>query len=92
MNRAIELLAQKAARKRGPRAEAKPLRELGEHPEGGALQLMPGRYGPYVKWNGTNASLPKGTDPQVLTREQALELVEARRMAGKGKGARRKAR
>ncbi len=84
MNRAVELLAQKAARK-GGRAEAKPLRELGEHPEGGALNLMSGRYGPYVKWNGTNATLPKGSDPESLTREQALELVEAKRKTGKGK-------
>ncbi len=84
MNRAMDLIAQKEARKGGGRAAQTPLRELGEHPEGGALNLMSGRYGPYVKWNGTNATLPKGTDPESLTREQALELVEAKRKTGKG--------
>ncbi|HUF87065.1 MAG TPA: type I DNA topoisomerase [Thermohalobaculum sp.] len=92
MNRAVELLAQKAARRGGAGGAggAKPLRELGEHPEGGALNLMPGRYGPYVKWNGTNATLPKGTEPESLTREQAIELVEAKRKTGKGKGGKAK--
>ncbi|SET26472.1 type I DNA topoisomerase [Oceanicella actignis] len=48
MNRAVELIAQKAAGGRG-RAAAEPLRVLGEHPEGDAVALHDGRYGPYVK-------------------------------------------
>jgi DNA topoisomerase-1 len=90
MNRAVELLAQKQARRGGPRAEPKPLRELGEHPEGGVLNVMSGRYGPYVKWNGVNATLPKGTDPESLTREQGIELVEAKRKTAKGKSGKSK--
>ncbi|MFY8146231.1 MAG: DNA topoisomerase, partial [Rhodobacter sp.] len=50
MNRAVEVIAQKAARGRGTPAAAQPLRDLGTHPDGGVVQVMPGRYGPYVKW------------------------------------------
>ncbi|MFK7945074.1 MAG: type I DNA topoisomerase, partial [Paracoccaceae bacterium] len=42
MNRAMELLARKAQRG-GRGAAAKPLRELGEHPDGGAVNVMDGR-------------------------------------------------
>jgi DNA topoisomerase-1 len=77
MNRAMEVLAQKAARGPG-RAAAPPLRELGEHPDGGAIGLYAGRYGPYVKWGKVNATVPKEIVPEALTREQALELIAAK--------------
>ncbi|MCH8950601.1 MAG: type I DNA topoisomerase [Proteobacteria bacterium] len=85
MNRAVELIAQKARRGPGRGAAQKPLRALGEHPEGGAVNLMDGRYGPYVKWDRINATLPKGTDKDALTLEAALDLVEAKRKAKKKK-------
>src|SRR5690606_11674198 len=50
MNRAVEVLAAKASRGGRGRGAVAPLRELGEHPQGGAVQVMEGRYGPYVKW------------------------------------------
>ncbi len=78
MNRAVELLAQKAAA-RGGRAAAKPLKELGEHPgEGGPVNVMDGRYGPYVKWGKVNATLPKDVEPADVTMEQAVELITAK--------------
>ncbi len=83
MNRALDLIAQKAARG-GRGAAAKPLKELGEHPDGGALNVMDGRYGPYVKWEKINATLPKGTEPADMTLEDAIELVNAK-AATKGK-------
>ena len=77
MNRAVEVLAQKAAR--GPGRDgaepAKPLKSLGEHPDGGELQVMPGRYGPYIKWGKINATLPKEITPEAITLEEALALV-----------------
>ncbi len=82
MNRAVEVLAQKAARGAGRGATAAALKDLGEHPEGGAVQVMPGRYGPYVKWGKVNATLPKGTEPEAMTLEEALPLLAAK--AGKG--------
>jgi DNA topoisomerase I len=82
MNRALDLLAAKASR--GGRTAAAPLRELGEHPDGGKIAVMAGRYGPYVKWEKVNATLPKGTEPEEITFEQALELIAAKAGA-KGK-------
>jgi len=89
MNRAVEELAKKAASRGQGRAAAKPLKELGEHPEGGgAINVMDGRYGPYVKWEKVNATLPKGTEPQDVTLEMAVALItEKAAKSGKGKKA-----
>ncbi|MEM8569306.1 MAG: type I DNA topoisomerase [Pseudomonadota bacterium] len=78
MNRAVELLAQKAARG-GGRAQPKPLRELGEHPDGGVIGVFEGRYGPYVKWEKTNATLPETIEKDTVTLEQAVELINAKK-------------
>ncbi|WP_412507723.1 type I DNA topoisomerase [Roseovarius sp. SYSU LYC5161] len=86
MNRAVEELAKKAASRGQGRAAAKPLKELGEHPqEGGPVNVMDGRYGPYVKWNKVNATLPKETDPADVTMDMAVDLI-AEKAAKKGKG------
>jgi len=74
MNRAVEVLAQKASRGRST-AVADPLRELGTHPDGGVVQVMPGRYGPYVKWGKVNATLPKELAPEGVTLDEALALL-----------------
>ncbi len=81
MNRAVEVLAQKALR--GGRAPAAaPLRDLGVHPDGGVVQVMPGKYGPYVKWEKVNATLPKDLSPDDVTLDEALILIAEK--AGKG--------
>ncbi|MGI9385046.1 MAG: DNA topoisomerase, partial [Methyloligellaceae bacterium] len=84
LNRAVSLLAEKAASGRGRGATV--LKELGEHPDGGGkMQVLDGRYGPYVKHGKINATLPKGTDPQEVTIEQAVELVAAKAAKGSKK-------
>ena len=84
MNRAMELIARKASR--GSRGAAqKPLRELGEHPDGGPVNVMDGRYGPYVKWGKINATIPKEQDPQAITLDEALALVQAKAASKKGR-------
>ncbi len=89
MNRAVELIAEKRANPgRGRGAAVAPLRELGEHPSGGKVSLYEGRYGPYVKWEKVNATVPKGEDPAALTLEAALALVAAK--APKAKAAPKK--
>jgi DNA topoisomerase-1 len=87
MNRAMEVLAQKAAGRgagRG-RTAAEPMRALGEHPEGGAVSVMPGRFGPYVKWGKVNVTIPKTIAPEAITLEEALALVDAKAGSGKAK-------
>ncbi len=77
MNLAVAALADAA--QRGPRrGTSEPLRMLGANPAGAEVKLMPGRYGPYVTDGTTNASLPKGADPDALTLDEALGLLAAR--------------
>ncbi len=90
--RAMELLAM--PKRRGRRAAVKPLREVGPHPEDQKpIALYNGRYGPYVKHGKTNASLPKGVEPEDVTVPIAVELLQKRRerqAAKKTKGGRGK--
>ncbi|QUS36692.1 type I DNA topoisomerase [Falsirhodobacter algicola] len=90
MNRAVEVLASKQVR--GRAAPAEPLRQLGDHPDGGALSVMAGRYGPYVKWEKVNATLPKELQPETVTLDEAIALVnEKASKGGKKKAASKKA-
>ncbi len=93
MNRAVQLLAEKVA-SRGQRGKAAvPIRELGEHPEaGGPVNIYDGKYGPYVKWEKINATIPDTIEPADLTMAQAVHLIDERaEKAGKKKPAPKKA-
>ncbi|MDG1459680.1 MAG: type I DNA topoisomerase [Pseudoprimorskyibacter sp.] len=87
MNRAVELLADKRANpgRRGSRTAVEPLRELGEHPDGGKIAVFEGRYGPYVKWEKINATLPKDVEPEKITAEMALALIVEKASKAGGK-------
>jgi DNA topoisomerase-1 len=79
LNRAVALLAEKRAGRPGRGSAVAPLKELGEHPEDKApVQVMAGRFGPYVKWGKVNATIPKGTAPEDMTLEAALPLLAER--------------
>lgn len=84
INRAVTVLAEKQA-KGGSRRTATPktIATLGNHPDGGAVTVRDGRYGPYVNWEKINATLPKGKDPASVTLEEALELIAAKSSAPK---------
>ncbi|SNS65786.1 type I DNA topoisomerase [Antarctobacter heliothermus] len=82
MNHAVELLAHKRANPGRGRQAAKALREMGEHPDGGKMSVMEGRYGPYIKWEKVNATLPKDVDPKDLTLETAVALVNEKASKG----------
>ncbi len=79
---ALELLAQpKAAR--GGAARKEVLKVLGPSPvTEKPVQLLAGRYGPYVADGATNASLPRGTTVDEVTLEYALNLLKARAERG----------
>ena len=78
MNRALALLNEPAKGRRAA-APAAPLRELGPHPKDNEpIQLLAGRFGPYVKHGKLNASLPKAADPTTYTVEQAVQLLADR--------------
>ncbi|SLN49411.1 type I DNA topoisomerase [Pseudooctadecabacter jejudonensis] len=79
MNRAVQLLAEKVA-SRGNRGKAAvPVRELGEHPDvGGPVNVFDGKYGPYVKWDKINATIPDTIEVADLTLSQAVTLIEER--------------
>lgn len=80
LNHAVSLLAEKA--KSGGRRGAQALKELGEHPElGGPVNVMSGRYGPYIKHGKINATLPKDKEPETITMEEAVALVAAKSSA-----------
>ncbi|MAU41612.1 MAG: DNA topoisomerase I [Kordiimonas sp.] len=77
VNRAVAVLADSKNKKRG--STSKSLKELGPHPEdNNPVQVMDGRYGPYVKHNKINATIPKDKTPESITMEEAIELLKAR--------------
>ncbi|MBB3860244.1 DNA topoisomerase-1 [Novosphingobium hassiacum] len=88
MNAAVMHLAAAAAGGgRGNRAAAEPLNTFGPHPtSGGEIKLMAGRYGPYVTDGTTNATLPKDKQPEALTLEEAIALIDERAAKGPPKG------
>ena len=87
MNRAVEELAKKATAGSGRGTASKAIKELGEHPEGGgSVNVMDGRYGPYVKYAKINATIPKGKDPEEITLEEAINLINEKSAKGKKRG------
>ena len=91
MNRAVEVLALKASNSGRGSAAAKPIKELGEHPdEGGPVNVMDGKYGPYVKWGKINATLPKDVEPDSLELEAAVLLISEKIKKGPAKKRKRK--
>lgn len=87
LNRAVTLIAEKRANG-GRRAAAEPLKELGKHPDTDEpILVYEGRYGPYVKHQKTNATLPKDVTPDTVTLEKAIELINAKASAPKKKRA-----
>ncbi len=81
LNRAVSLLAEPRAPRRGAPT---PIKSLGNHPADGApINLFSGRYGPYVSHGGINATVPRDIVPEEVTLDQAVELLAARPQNGK---------
>jgi DNA topoisomerase-1 len=87
LDRALELLAQKVAGGgRGRTAAKSVIKDLGEHPEGGPIQVLSGRYGPYVSHGKVNYTVPKEIKPEDVTLEQAVAWIAEKAAKGSPKG------
>ena len=82
INRAIDLI--EAAPKKDPP------KVLGNHPKSKKpVSIKSGRWGPFVSHGMVRANIPKGTDADALTLEEAVALADAK--AGAGKNGKKKA-
>ncbi|MEX0813517.1 MAG: type I DNA topoisomerase [Chitinophagales bacterium] len=57
--------------------------------DGEDIQVLNGRYGPYIKAGKKNVRIPKDKDPEALSLEEIKELIE-KAPAKKGRGGRKK--
>src|SRR5476651_291607 len=77
--RALALLA--APKRSARQAQKRVIRKIDVPNSATPLQVLEGRFGPYVTDGETNASIPKGLDPATISLEEAQGLLEARRGA-----------
>ena len=82
LNRAVDLIAQKAAGgfQRGSASAIKTF----EHDDG-PIKVAIGRFGPYANQGKVYANIPKDTKPEDVTLEQAIALIAAKIETGGGK-------
>ena len=72
--RALELLELKKLGKRGL------IRIVGDHPnDREPIEVYSGKFGPYVKHEGINASIPKNVPVEEVTVEQAVKWLEEKK-------------
>jgi DNA topoisomerase-1 len=78
LNRAVDLIAQKAAGgfKRGGGTSVAAIQTF-EHDDG-PITVRAGRYGPYVNQGKVNATIPKDVKPEDVTLDQAVQWIAAR--------------
>ncbi len=87
LNRAITLIAEA----KPGRISSSMIKDLGEHPEDKKpVRIMKGQYGPYIKYKSLNATIPEEKDPNEITMEEALILIEKRKEYDKNKKGKRK--
>lgn len=67
VDRAIEIIEEKRKKERE--------RIIKLFTEDETIQVLNGRYGPYIAQGKVNYKIPKGTDPKELTFEQAREII-----------------
>ncbi len=87
LNRAVTLIAEA----KPGRMSSSIIKDLGEHPDDKKpVRVMKGQYGPYIKYKSLNATIPEEKDPNELTMEEALILIEKRREYDKNKKTKKK--
>lgn len=50
-------------------------RDLGNHPQGGVIQIKDGPYGPYLKCRGINAQIKKPLTHDTISLKEAVQLI-----------------
>jgi len=76
LNRAVTLIAEA----KPGRMSSSIIKDLGEHPvDKKPVRIMKGQYGPYVKYKSLNATIPEEKDPNELSMDDALILIEKRK-------------
>ena len=58
----------------------------------GGIQVLNGRYGPYITADGKNYKIPKNTDAKLLTEEDCKAIIASQPDAKPTRGARKKAK
>lgn len=77
LDRAIELIREKQKSE-----ESKVILKFEEaNPE---IQVLNGRYGPYIKQGRNNYKIPKGIQPDQLTLQGCLQIIESQNIKNKG--------
>lgn len=66
---AIELIVEKRDKE-----EKRNIKKFDEEPE---MEILNGRYGPYISYKGKNYRIPKTAKPEALTLEDCLKIVES---------------
>ena len=46
-------------------------------PENSDLEILNGRFGPYIAYKGKNYKIPKGTQPEGLSSDDCLKIIES---------------
>lgn len=83
LDECVALIEAQASQKQGPEI----IREFKESD----IEVINGRYGPYIKHAGSNYKIPKGTDASALTEEDCLGIIgNSQPTAGKFKRFRKK--
>ncbi len=91
VNRAVTVIAERKAKGPAQRTGGSVIQELGEHPDDQKpVRVLDGRFGPYVKYDKINATIPKDENPEDITLERGLELIAARIAKGPAKRTRKK--
>jgi len=82
LNRAVAMIAEA----RPGRISSSEIKHLGEHPEDKRpVRVMKGKFGPYIKYKSLNATIPEEKDPNEISMNDALVLIEKRKEYDKNK-------
>ena len=87
INRAVSLLANA---KPGRLRSSSEIKTLGDHPDDKKpVKVMKGKFGPYIKYKTINATIPDQYDPETISMDEALDLIE-RKLEKDGKSKKKK--